>query len=221
MKTCPVCQAEHERRGIYCSRKCCRRVSNAKARGTEVRAPVSTFECAWCTRVCTPGVDVSANASRFCDRTCKRAWHMYRQPRRLQRWLDARSRLERAARGRDACGRSFAAGRCRHCDQPFVDTHPEARYCSESCQQGHKRAVRLAAIAATGEHLHFTEVGELAGWTCGICGTPVDRELAVPHRLAPTVDHIIPLSRGGEHVADNVQLAHLTCNSSKRDLVAA
>ncbi|NBW32055.1 MAG: hypothetical protein EBR48_05390 [bacterium] len=34
---------------------------------------------------------------------------------------------------------------------------------------------------------------------------------------APTVDHIIPLARGGSHTWVNVQLACLACNSSKGD----
>jgi 5-methylcytosine-specific restriction endonuclease McrA len=33
--------------------------------------------------------------------------------------------------------------------------------------------------------------------------------------LAPTVDHIIPVSRAGTHTWDNVQLAHALCNSMK------
>lgn len=31
----------------------------------------------------------------------------------------------------------------------------------------------------------------------------------------PTIDHIIPLSKGGLHSWNNIQLAHLSCNSSK------
>ena len=31
----------------------------------------------------------------------------------------------------------------------------------------------------------------------------------------PSIDHIIPVSRGGTHTWDNVQLAHRYCNSIK------
>lgn len=75
MKTCPVCKREHQRQGIYCSRKCCRRVSNAKARGTSVRPPVASFACAQCGTRCVPGENVAAHASRFCGYDCKAAWH--------------------------------------------------------------------------------------------------------------------------------------------------
>lgn len=35
--------------------------------------------------------------------------------------------------------------------------------------------------------------------------------------MSASVDHIVPLSRGGEHSMANVQCAHLSCNSSKGD----
>ena len=51
---------------------------------------------------------------------------------------------------------------------------------------------------------------------CGICGKPVDKTLKYPHPLSPTVDHIIPVSKGG-HPSDisNLQLAHRCCNRAK------
>ena len=36
-------------------------------------------------------------------------------------------------------------------------------------------------------------------------------------RHYPTLDHIIPLSKGGSHTWDNVQLAHMGCNAGKCD----
>jgi 5-methylcytosine-specific restriction endonuclease McrA len=53
---------------------------------------------------------------------------------------------------------------------------------------------------------------------CGICGKPVDLSLKYPHPLSPTIDHIIPISKGG-HPSDiaNLQLAHRCCNRQKSD----
>lgn len=53
---------------------------------------------------------------------------------------------------------------------------------------------------------------------CGICGKPVDFSYKYPHPLSPTVDHIIPVSKGG-HPSDlsNLQLAHRCCNRMKSD----
>jgi 5-methylcytosine-specific restriction endonuclease McrA len=54
-------------------------------------------------------------------------------------------------------------------------------------------------------------------WTCQLCWLPVDPNVAWPDPMSPSVDHIIPLSRGGTHALGNVQSAHLGCNSSKCD----
>lgn len=46
---------------------------------------------------------------------------------------------------------------------------------------------------------------------CQLCGRKVAKTLP-PHPLSPTLDHIVPLSRGGAHEPRNVQLAHWRCN---------
>ena len=53
---------------------------------------------------------------------------------------------------------------------------------------------------------------------CAICGRPVDFNLKAPHPMSPTVDHIIPVAKGG-HPSDlaNLQLAHRCCNRQKSD----
>ena len=53
---------------------------------------------------------------------------------------------------------------------------------------------------------------------CGICGKPVDFSLKYPHPLSPTIDHIIPVAKGGHPSdIDNLQLAHRCCNRAKSD----
>lgn len=57
---------------------------------------------------------------------------------------------------------------------------------------------------------------------CQICGEPVDpNDVAKGHarRNYPTLDHIIPLSKGGTHTWNNIQLAHMKCNSGKCDRI--
>jgi len=53
---------------------------------------------------------------------------------------------------------------------------------------------------------------------CALCGRPVDKTLKAPHPYSATVDHIIPLNKGG-HPSDinNLQLAHWICNRLKSD----
>lgn len=56
---------------------------------------------------------------------------------------------------------------------------------------------------------------------CALCGKPVDFKLKFPNPLSPTIDHIVPVSKGG-HPSDisNLQLAHLSCNRAKANKTA-
>lgn len=54
---------------------------------------------------------------------------------------------------------------------------------------------------------------------CGICGYPIDYSLGWLHPEAFTVDHIMPLAKGGKDVLENKQAAHRKCNRSKSDHV--
>lgn len=60
------------------------------------------------------------------------------------------------------------------------------------------------------EDVEALVVLEMDDGLCGICGEDVD-----PFRF--DLDHIVPLSKGGEHSYANVQVAHSACNIRKRD----
>lgn len=60
------------------------------------------------------------------------------------------------------------------------------------------------------------------GGICAICGEPCDwndshrdGNTFIVGKKYPSIDHIIPLAKGGEHSWNNVQLAHFSCNSAK------
>lgn len=78
---------------------------------------------------------------------------------------------------------------------------------------------RARKVAATVESFSHAEIFDRDGWTCHICSTGIDQSLQYPHPLSVSLDHVVPLIRGGAHSRANVAAAHLTCNSSKKDRV--
>jgi 5-methylcytosine-specific restriction endonuclease McrA len=54
-------------------------------------------------------------------------------------------------------------------------------------------------------------------WVCQLCSKKIKRDVVAPHLLAPTIDHIVPLARGGTHEPANAQAAHFICNTRKSD----
>ncbi|MCK4625042.1 MAG: HNH endonuclease [Phycisphaerae bacterium] len=78
----------------------------------------------------------------------------------------------------------------------------------------YRRATKRTIFA---EKFLDLEIFERDCWTCQICGKRVNRRLKFPHPRSKSLDHIIPLSvPEGHHTRQNVQLAHLSCNLSKR-----
>ncbi len=98
---------------------------------------------------------------------------------------------------------------------------PEYRKGGTKRYQGGKYRQRIEAAgfnAAYDPDVTLKRVLKRDGGTCQICGEPVDVQDKTNNRMGgryPTVDHIVPISKGGAHVWDNVRLAHMICNSYK------
>jgi 5-methylcytosine-specific restriction endonuclease McrA len=61
---------------------------------------------------------------------------------------------------------------------------------------------------------------------CYICGGICDwndfsikDNAFIAGQTYPSIDHVKPLAKGGEHSWDNVKLAHFVCNSLKSDKI--
>lgn len=75
-----------------------------------------------------------------------------------------------------------------------------------------RRAIENDAAA---EYIDRQSVFRDDGFICQLCDQTMDMSKKTPHPLAPTLDHILPISRGGTHTRENVQSAHFHCNVSK------
>lgn len=91
---------------------------------------------------------------------------------------------------------------------------------SRDTRRAHK-ARRRAQIKASPvlETVRPIEVFNRDNWTCGVCHEPVDSTLTYPDRMSASLDHVIPLARGGHHTYANTQCSHLVCNMLKSDTI--
>ena len=58
---------------------------------------------------------------------------------------------------------------------------------------------------------------KLCGIKCDWTDIKINDNNSIVGGAYPSIDHIKPISRGGSHTWDNVQLAHHRCNSIKKD----
>ena len=133
--------------------------------------------------------------------------------------------------------RFFLVVKCVGCGEPYKKTHRSQRYCTPACREAHQTPARLRAKATMRVHQKMREYRKRAAqqnpmglfpseaifdrdnWRCQRCGRSC-RNIADPNdSRAPTLDHIIPLSRGGLHTPSNTQLLCRSCNSAKKSAV--
>lgn len=79
--------------------------------------------------------------------------------------------------------------------------HPEAVAELAARRRAQKTTTEL-------EKIHLAAIYDRDRGICHLCCLPVARADA-------TLDHVIPLSKGGSHTFENVKLAHAVCNSRK------
>lgn len=85
--------------------------------------------------------------------------------------------------------------------------------------QGYHHAYKARKRGALVEVFTRKEIFDRDGWQCHICRTAIDPEVAYPHPLSASLDHVMPLVRGGAHSRANCAASHFTCNASKKDRV--
>lgn len=75
---------------------------------------------------------------------------------------------------------------------------------------------RRAVVKRGDQSITWRTVGERDRWCCHLCGKKVPQHAGCAKSSdGATVDHLIPISDGGEHVWQNVRLAHRSCNLSR------
>lgn len=63
----------------------------------------------------------------------------------------------------------------------------------------------------------ISEILEKTGFLCSLCFDCIDLTLLTNHKMSMTIDHVQPLSKGGDSMKYNLLAAHRTCNTRKQD----
>lgn len=137
-----------------------------------------------------------------------------------------RKNLEKAMQARKANAkppkeRTWYTGTCKVCGKEFRTLNPAQVTCSKECGKRYSNARKQHRIPKaqlidkdiTLEALYRRDAG-----VCYLCGKLCDwddRHGNIVGANYPSIDHVIPIARGGLHSWGNVRLAHHGCNSAK------
>lgn len=93
---------------------------------------------------------------------------------------------------------------------------PDADYCKR-CNRARWRETHYERAARHGARFDVIDpirIFERDHWRCQICRRKTERT-GWPNPKRATLDHIVPLARGGQHVESNLQCACWLCNVRK------
>lgn len=122
---------------------------------------------------------------------------------------------------------------CEQCGELFLPAKLGVKYCSTSCMRKSvnkikkDRRIRKIRSAVLDNDITLDKLYKRDNGICGICGCRCNRDdyyvrddgTFVAGNNYPSIDHIIPISAGGKHAWDNVQLACRICNTRKSNHV--
>jgi 5-methylcytosine-specific restriction endonuclease McrA len=131
---------------------------------------------------------------------------------------------------------------CLQCGNPFESKNENVKFCSTYCVGEYQRIEAIERAKAFMprhifpsrsarhkylrrkrirdnfvEHVDINVLIERDKGLCQLCLEPVRLDVHKNHDLAPTRDHIVAISNGGEHSYANSQLAHRLCNNIKNN----
>lgn len=195
---CKHCRKPYSgRRRKFCSPVCASE-SRSLARDSERLSTV--LVC----RQCGDGFFTEKSLGRlYCSAFCSRKWQRENNPSICE--LDG---CDAVVKARMLCAKHYTAWRRAEGLDTWKDEWTPARKAHYHLRRARKRGVDAEKVVSL-------RVFERDGWLCGICGELVDSAVKWPDSMSPSLDHIVPLSRGGAHTYENTRLAHVSCNVSK------
>jgi len=109
----------------------------------------------------------------------------------------------------------ITSGPCAWCGETFTSMSGAAKYCSRRC-------TRQIAELRRGERFMVEPrfryaIYQRDDWTCQLCFESVDRDADPWSDWYPSLDHIVPQSRGGSDEWGNLRLTHRWCNAVRGD----
>lgn len=164
--------------------------------------------------------------TRIYNRTCQNCQNAYTTRYSRKRTCSEECRVQlgnRRKRGvyfdEGAEGRCFVYFRkCQDCGTDICTRHPGQGFCAEcvrarrswhDAKKNHKRR------GAGPMKVSRKRLLELRGNRCHICGKVIDLKLSGMHPMGFTIDHLLPVSRGGTNDISNLHVAHRRCNTAR------
>ena len=238
---CECCGKEyiaHNKRSQFCSHKC-RDVFYKRKKGQDSRLEPRAVVCEICGKPFETFNASKATCSEECSRELKRRRdrNCRRNRRRDTRWKHTSEELKQIRRQNaevKALEKQWQKAlhtverECKYCGSLFycLDTSNK-QYCSSECSKKYenKRADKRVPKEQRVDKISLKRLYKRDKGICYLCGELCEwgdwktsaKGNLYPGDRYPTIEHVIPVSKGGLDAWDNVRLACWKCNLDKAD----
>lgn len=116
-------------------------------------------------------------------------------------------------------------GQCVVCGTEYRTFNPSQKTCSKKCGKTlaySRKQKRIPKKQIVDKDITLEALYRRDSGVCYLCGKSCDwndKQENIVGPSYPSIDHIIPVSRGGLHAWNNVRLAHFSCNVDKSDAI--
>jgi len=114
--------------------------------------------------------------------------------------------------------------KCKECSRWFPSTNSRKIFCSIHCGNKFgnrkKETIRRKQLRKNGKinwDISIARLTKRDKGICYLCSEQVDSKTHPNHDDYPSIEHVVPVVKGGTHTWDNVKLAHRKCNYIKSD----
>lgn len=186
----------------------------------------------FCSRDCAFAHKAAKAKQKIQCRQCK---DFFQQKRTEEYCSDDCRKLANAKKARDREQRNHVplVFTCKECGEEFERGYGSKRrvFCQELCAKKWDNRLNGGSLNTRARRVLRKFYGKLTPkiyqaikplkvyerdeWQCKICGEAIDQHAEPRTTFSASVDHIVPLARGGTHTYSNVQAAHFECNWRK------
>lgn len=191
-KTCTYCLKEfysYKENKSYCTSSCKHKHSISKKRIIMMR-----WKCKHCNKEYRT---IRGKRKMFCDEKCGHAYTYVSKKRRHNI-------------------------KCKECGQHKTVSFNRKIFCSDECCKRFSRRCdevrrrnRITSNGIIHWDISIDRLMKRDGDTCYLCNEKVIKSGDTNSPNYPSIEHVVPIAKGGTHTWDNVKLAHRKCNWEK------
>lgn len=229
------------RKKKYCSEECASEAKRRKRREQwkKQHKPKQdvTIKCEWCGKEHTVPAR-TAHQAKFCSDECRYTFRSRKvlgyKPLEERLAIRREQKIKRQKKLEKERLERMIEKECVWCGGMFKTTNAMRLTCSTECSRKRANRIkwerkesRLSKKNTIDTDITLPKLYIRDNGICHICNEPCDyndKQITdeghfIAGETYPSIDHVIPIAKGGKHSWNNVKLAHHKCNGIKSDRI--